>query len=104
MSIFRHVGICFLLLASACLSQSCPAFSQSAPAALQSSQLRDDQCDFDFDFGTWKTHTSRLQHPLTGSTARTSANGAKTRGTNWINTYTRVPSTNDEKDGSGQDR
>lgn len=23
--------------------------------------------DFDFDFGTWKTHTSRLLHPLTGS-------------------------------------
>lgn len=22
---------------------------------------------FDFDFGTWKTHTSRLMHPLTGS-------------------------------------
>jgi len=24
---------------------------------------------FDFDFGTWKTHSSRLMHPLTGSTA-----------------------------------
>jgi hypothetical protein len=24
--------------------------------------------DFDFDFGTWKTHSSRLMHPLTGST------------------------------------
>ena len=23
--------------------------------------------DFDFDFGTWKTHSSRLRHPLTGS-------------------------------------
>jgi hypothetical protein len=23
--------------------------------------------DFDFDFGTWKTHSSRLLHPLTGS-------------------------------------
>ena len=23
--------------------------------------------DFDFNFGTWKTHISRLQHPLTGS-------------------------------------
>jgi hypothetical protein len=27
------------------------------------------QHDFDFAFGTWKEHTSRLQHPLTGSTA-----------------------------------
>jgi hypothetical protein len=24
--------------------------------------------DFDFNIGTWKTHISRLQHPLTGST------------------------------------
>lgn len=29
----------------------------------------DGQRDFDFNFGTWKTHVSRLLHPLTGSTA-----------------------------------
>jgi hypothetical protein len=29
---------------------------------------RDGQHDFDFDIGTWKTHLSRLLHPLTGST------------------------------------
>jgi hypothetical protein len=28
---------------------------------------REDGRDFDFDFGTWKTHSSRLLHPLTGS-------------------------------------
>jgi hypothetical protein len=28
---------------------------------------RDGQHDFDFEIGTWKTHLSRLQHPLTGS-------------------------------------
>ena len=27
----------------------------------------DGQRDFDFDFGTWKTHSMRLLHPLTGS-------------------------------------
>ena len=27
----------------------------------------DGQHDFDFEVGTWKTHISRLQHPLTGS-------------------------------------
>jgi hypothetical protein len=31
--------------------------------------LRDGQHDFDFEIGTWKTRLSRLQHPLTGSTA-----------------------------------
>jgi len=25
------------------------------------------QNDFDFEFGTWKTHVSRLAHPLSGS-------------------------------------
>jgi hypothetical protein len=29
---------------------------------------RDGAHDFDFDFGTWKTHSLRLMHPLTGST------------------------------------
>jgi len=32
------------------------------------SQKRDGQHDFDFSIGTWKTHISRLQKPLTGST------------------------------------
>jgi hypothetical protein len=32
------------------------------------SQLRDGQHDFDFEFGTWKTHLKRLLRPLTGST------------------------------------
>jgi hypothetical protein len=29
---------------------------------------RPGQHDFDFEFGTWKIHVDRLQHPLTGST------------------------------------
>jgi hypothetical protein len=31
--------------------------------------LPDGQHDFDFEIGTWKTHLSRLLHPLTGSTS-----------------------------------
>jgi hypothetical protein len=31
-------------------------------------QQRDGQHDFDFEVGTWKTHLSRLLHPLSGST------------------------------------
>jgi hypothetical protein len=31
-------------------------------------QQRDGQHDFDFEIGTWRTHLSRLQNPLTGST------------------------------------
>src|SRR4029453_4404404 len=33
----------------------------------QSSKKRDGQHAFDFNFGSWKTHVSRLVHPLTGS-------------------------------------
>jgi len=36
-------------------------------AAAGAGALRDGQHDFDFEIGTWKTHVSRLLHPLTGS-------------------------------------
>lgn len=54
------------------LSPTVPEPSQTSPitsdAEAQLSQ-RDAQRSFDFDIGTWKTHTSRLLHPLTGSSA-----------------------------------
>ena len=49
--------------AAAVLCVSLATASQAAAGA-----LRDGQHDFDFDFGNWKTHSSRLLHPLTGST------------------------------------
>lgn len=36
----------------------------------------DRQHDFDFDLGSWKTHSSRLLHPLTGSTTWVEMDGA----------------------------
>jgi hypothetical protein len=43
--------------------------SKASPASPQRvSTERDGQHDFDFEIGTWKTHLSRLLHPLTGST------------------------------------
>ena len=47
-----------------------PSGWSSPPAASDQHAVteRDGQHDFDFEIGTWKTHLSRLQHPLTGST------------------------------------
>jgi hypothetical protein len=40
---------------------------KSENVSLQSSELHDGSRDFDFNFGVWKTHITRLRHPLTGS-------------------------------------
>jgi len=61
--------VCILSLLSCCLfglAQTTPdaAKTGTQPAAVE----RDGQHDFDFEIGTWKTHVSRLLHPLTGST------------------------------------
>ncbi len=46
-----------------------------ALSPLYASSLRDGQHDFDFEIGTWKTHISRLEHPLTGSKSWVEYNG-----------------------------
>lgn len=54
--------ICFVALILITLFASTPLSGQTASA------LRDGQYDFDFELGNWKTHLSRLEKPLTGST------------------------------------
>jgi hypothetical protein len=44
------------------------AQQDSAVASATHEPVRDDQHDFDFEIGTWKTHLKRLVRPLTGST------------------------------------
>jgi hypothetical protein len=44
-------------------------------AAQPAAVPRDGQHDFDFETGVWKTHISRLLHPLTGSTTWTEYDG-----------------------------
>jgi hypothetical protein len=39
---------------------------------------RDGQHDFDFEFGSWKTHIRRLLHPLTGSDSWVELDGIST--------------------------
>ena len=52
-------------------------------AAPEAATRRDGQHDFDFDIGTWKTHTSRLQHPLTGSKTWIEMEGTTVVGKIW---------------------
>ena len=53
---------------AATLLLSLPAFGQAAPP-------HDGQHDFDFEIGTWHTHLSRLQSPLSGSTTWVQSEG-----------------------------
>lgn len=53
-----------LLFASALLPLS--GWTQPGSGAAPATQ-RDGQHDFDFELGNWKTHISRLVHPLSGS-------------------------------------
>jgi hypothetical protein len=52
-----------------------PASSQTTPTAAVAQQPRDGQHDFDFHFGSWKTHIRTLTHPLSGSTTWVELNG-----------------------------
>jgi hypothetical protein len=54
----------WISLAAVCLLA---AASQTPALPDGQSALRDGRHDFDFDLGKWKTHSSRLLHPLTGS-------------------------------------
>ena len=60
----------FLMCTLAVASLPLPGFAQqnSDTSTTIASTARDGQHDFDFEIGTWKTHLSRLLHPLTGST------------------------------------
>jgi hypothetical protein len=67
----QSIGSYLLLGALLYLPQPFPEGSEASPdktAPLLAGTERNGEHDFDFDIGTWKTHLTRLQHPLTGST------------------------------------
>jgi hypothetical protein len=65
MRALRH-GPVVLVLASLLQLASLASLATDAGAQPQSG-AHEGSHDFDFDFGTWKTHSSRLLHPLSGS-------------------------------------
>src|SRR5215813_9752271 len=64
MRTFKFFWIYLLACSSIVLLQPIRGLAQQNS---NGSNLRDGQHDFDFEFGTWKTHLSRRLHPLTGS-------------------------------------
>ena len=58
---FRYGALCIVALILA----NSAGVSQATPP--NDATYHDGQHDFDFAIGTWETHISRLQHPLTGS-------------------------------------
>ncbi len=66
MKFVKYLRMYFLLLSFTVILQPVNSFAQS-PKINQPVEARDGQRDFDFHFGTWKTHIKRLRKPLTGS-------------------------------------
>jgi hypothetical protein len=71
---FKRIGVFLLLGVMGYWIPASTAFSQSMTAAA-AVQPHDGQHDFDFNFGSWKTHIMRLQNPLTGSKNWVEMNG-----------------------------
>ena len=67
------ISTIFVLSTIAATAQS-PA-PQAAPPSEPA--MRDGQHDFDFTIGAWKTHITRLQKPLSGSTTWIKMEGSK---------------------------
>jgi|SRR5713226_8429905 len=69
----KHIRTYLMVCSLVVVLQPLQGFAQQNSDAARTSPQRtpterDGQHDFDFEIGTWKTHLSRLLHPLTGST------------------------------------
>jgi len=72
MNVLKQVWICLLACFFVVAVQPLHGVAQQTSVASSVSPQSpstewDGQHDFDFEIGTWKTHISRLQHPLSGS-------------------------------------
>jgi hypothetical protein len=69
MTSHKYVRTYLLACSLVVILQPLRGFAQMNSNASEASQPpeRDGQHDFDFEIGTWKSHGSRLVHPLTGS-------------------------------------
>src|SRR5579863_7792135 len=70
-----NFGLSLLLFISASAAMKAQTSSPTTAAQQASDQTHDGQHDFDFDFGKWKVHLKRLDHPLAGSSTWTEFDG-----------------------------
>jgi hypothetical protein len=70
-------GIGITILAASAAMCAFPLSALSGPAQ-PPQEARDGQHDFDFNFGTWKTHIKRILDPLSGATKSIELNGTVT--------------------------
>jgi len=70
-------GIGITILAASAAVCAFPLGASSEPAQ-PPNEARDGQHDFDFNFGTWKTHIKRILDPLSGATKSIELNGTVT--------------------------
>jgi hypothetical protein len=80
MNPLRRIRPYLLLSLFGLLFPALPASSQATSSATEAGaqQAHDGQHDFDFHFGTWKTHIRRLTQPLSGSNTWVELNGTVT--------------------------
>jgi hypothetical protein len=67
--ILTYLMVCVLVIIFGPLGGIAQQGSDVVKTSQQVVIERNGQHDFDFNFGIWKTHISRLRNPLTGSTA-----------------------------------
>ena len=72
---FAHRLCSGALFAAVCIAFAPSLHAADAPASPATSAERDGSHDFDFNFGTWKTHIKRRVHPLAGSNEFIDLNG-----------------------------
>ncbi|HMJ07353.1 MAG TPA: hypothetical protein VK468_00005, partial [Pyrinomonadaceae bacterium] len=68
MKFIGHIRIYLLLLNFLVVLTPINSMAQTSKNEDKPVAMRDGLHDFDFQFGTWKTHIKRLRKPLTGST------------------------------------
>ena len=75
MKLLNGIGITILAASAAMCAFPLSALSEPAQPP---TEARDGQHDFDFNFGTWKTHIKRILDPLSGATKSIELNGTVT--------------------------